>query len=295
MTPQIEVVFQPHGKRAEFPPGVTVMEAAQALGVDISSLCGGKGKCGKCKVRVLGGDGTVSEPSDKELKHLSEEEIRDGFRLACTTRLGASTVIHVPLRSRIGRQRLQTGGLEIPVKLDPLVKKYRVTMPPPHLRDSRADEDRLLASLTEQHGLPELGIDFDVYRSLPNIVREANWDATAVVWKDRIIALEAGDTSDSCFGLAVDVGTTKLAGFLIDLKRGEVVAVAARMNPQIPFGEDVMSRVSHIMNGGWDALEKLQDAVVSGVNEIIVECCGEADARPEEIYELNFGGNTVMQ
>ena len=295
MTPQIEVVFQPHGKRAEFPPGVTVMEAAQALGVDISSLCGGKGKCGKCKVRVLGGDGTVSEPSDKELKHLSEEEIRDGFRLACTTRLGASTVIHVPLRSRIGRQRLQTGGLEIPVKLDPLVKKYRVTMPPPHLRDSRADEDRLLASLTEQHGLPELGIDFDVYRSLPNIVREANWDATAVVWKDRIIALEVGDTSDSCFGLAVDVGTTKLAGFLIDLKRGEVVAVAARMNPQIPFGEDVMSRVSHIMNGGWDALEKLQDAVVSGVNEIIVECCGEADARPEEIYELNFVGNTVMQ
>ena len=295
MNPEIEVVFQPHGKRANFPPSVTVMDAAQALGVDISSLCGGKGKCGKCKVRVLGDLGTASEPTDIEMKHLSEEEIRDGFRLACTTRLGASTVIHVPLRSRIGRQRLQTGGLEVPVKLDPLVKKYRVTMPPPHLRDSRADEDRLLASLTEQHGLPELGIDLDVYRSLPNIVREAKWDATAVVWKDRIIALEPGDTSDRCYGLAVDVGTTKLAGFLIDLKRGDVVAVAARMNPQIPFGEDIMSRVSHIMNGGWDALEKLQDAVVSGVNEIIVECCGKADARPEEIYELNFVGNTVMQ
>ena len=250
MTPEIEVSFQPHGKRAKFPQDIPVMEAAQALGVNISSLCGGKGKCGKCKVRVLGYLETASEPSDKELKHLSEEEIRDGFRLACATRLRVSTVIHVPLRSRMGSQRLQTGGLEIPVKLDPLVKKYRVTMPPPHLRDSRADEDRLLASLAEQHGLPELGIDLDVYRSLPNAVREAKWDATAVVWNDRIIALESGDTSDRCYGLAVDVGTTKLAGFLVDLIKGEVVAVAARMNPQIPFGEDIMSRVTHVMMEG---------------------------------------------
>jgi len=271
------------------------MEAAQALGVDISSLCGGQGKCGKCKVRVLGGLRAVSEPTEIEMKHLSEEEVRDGFRLACTTRLGASSVIHVPLRSRIGSQRLQTAGLEVPVKLDPLVKKYRVTMPPPSLQDARADEDRLLAALSEQHGLSEPEIDIDVYRSLPNVLREAKWDVTAVVWNDRIIALEPGDTSDRCYGLAVDVGTTKLAGFLIDLKSGDVAAVAARMNPQIPFGEDVMSRVSHIMNGGWDALNKLQDAVVSGVNEIIEECCRIAEVSPEEIYELNFVGNTVMQ
>jgi len=256
------------------------MEAAQALGVDISSLCGGQGKCGKCKVRVLGDSGTASEPADLELKHLSEAEVRDGFRLACITRLGASTVIHVPLRSRIGSQRLQTEGLEVSVKLDPLVNKYRVTMPPPHLRDSRADEDRLLAALSEQHGLSEPKIDIDVYLSLPNVLRDAKWDVTAVVWNDRIIALEPGDTSDRCYGLAVDVGTTKLAGFLIDLKSGDVAAVAARMNPQIPFGEDVMSRVSHIMNGGWDALQKLQDAVVSGVNEIIEECGSIAEASP---------------
>jgi uncharacterized 2Fe-2S/4Fe-4S cluster protein (DUF4445 family) len=295
LTPEIEVAFQPHGKRAKFPPGVTAMKAAQALGVDISSLCAGQGKCGKCKVRILGDPGTVSEPTDIEMKHLSEEEIREGLRLACTTLLGSSTVIHVPLRSRIGSQRLQTAGLEIPVRLDPLIKKYRVTIPPPHLRDSRADEDRLLSSLVEQHSLTELGIDLEVYRSLPNIVREAEWDVTAVVWKDRIIALEPGDTSERCYGLAVDVGTTKLAGYLIDLKKGDVVSVAARMNPQIPFGEDVMSRVSHIMSGGWDALDKLQDAVASGVNEIIEECCDKSEAKPEEIYELNFVGNTVMQ
>jgi len=295
LVPEIEVAFQPHGKRARFPQGVTVMEAARALGVDVSSLCGWNGKCGKCKVRLLKGLAEASEPTEVELKHLTGEEVREGFRLACTTRLGASTVVHVPLRSRIGSQRLQTEGLDIQVQLDPTVKKYMVTMPPPRLEDSRADEDRLLASLAEQHGLQGLGFDLEAYRSLPQVIREGKWEATAVAWNDTIIALEPGDTSDRCFGLAVDVGTTKLAGFLVDLNSGEVVAVAARMNPQIPFGEDVMSRVSHIMMGGQDALGKLQEAVVSGVNEIIDDCCKGAGVLPEEIYEVNFVGNTVMQ
>jgi len=292
---EIEVTFQPHGKRATFPPGITVMEAAQALGVDISTLCAGKGTCGKCKIRVMGEAGTGLERTESEMKHLSEDEIQAGIRLACLTRLWESTVIYVPLRSRVGSQRLQTEGLDVPVEPNPLVRKYRVTMPKPQLHDSRADEDRLLAALTEQYGLPEPGIDFDVYRNLPVTLREANWDATAVVWGNRIIAVEPGDTSDRCYGLAVDVGTTKIAGFLLDLRSGAVVGVAARMNPQIPFGEDIMSRVTRVMMGGWDAVHELQGAVISGVNEIIEECCEKADVKPEEIYELNFVGNTVMQ
>jgi uncharacterized 2Fe-2S/4Fe-4S cluster protein (DUF4445 family) len=271
------------------------MEAAQALGVDISTLCAGKGTCGKCKIRVMGDAGDTLERTESELKHLSEDEVQAGIRLACLTRLGESTVIHVPLRSRVGSQRLQTEGLDVPVEPNPLVRKYRVTMPKPQLHDSRADEDRLLASLTEQHGLPELGIDFGVYRSLPVTIREWDWDVTAVVWKSQIIALEPGNTADRCYGLAVDVGTTKIAGFLIDLRSGAVVGVAARMNPQIPFGEDIMSRVTHVMMEGWDAVNELQGAVISGVNEIIDECCEKAKVKPEEIYELNFVGNTVMQ
>ena len=292
---KIEVTFQPHGKRANFPSGITVMEAAQALGVGISTLCAGKGTCGKCKIKVMGEAGTSPERTETELKHLSEEEIQAGMRLACLTHLKESTVIFVPLRSRMGIQRLQTEGLDVPVEPNPLVRKYRVTMPKPHLHDSRSDEDRLLNALTEQHKLPELGIDFDLYRNLPVILREANWDATAVVWKNQIIALETGDTSGRCFGLAVDVGTTKIAGFLIDLSSGAVVGVAARMNPQIPFGEDIMSRVTHVMMGGWDAVNELQRAVISGINEIIEECCEKANVKPDEIYELNFVGNTVMQ
>jgi uncharacterized 2Fe-2S/4Fe-4S cluster protein (DUF4445 family) len=271
------------------------MEAAQALGVNISTLCAGKGTCGKCKIRIMGESGESLQRTDTELKHLSEDEVQAGIRLACLTRLAESTVIYVPLRSRVGSQRLQTEGLDVPVEPNPLVHKYRVTMPKPQLHDSRADEDRLLDALTEQHALPELGIDFDVYRNLPITLREGDWNATAVVWKNQIIALEPGDTSERCYGLAVDVGTTKIAGFLINLRSGAVVAVAARMNPQIPFGEDIMSRVTHVMMEEWDAVNELQEAVISGVNEIIEECCEKAKVKPEEIYELNFVGNTVMQ
>jgi len=271
------------------------MEAAQTLGVDISTLCAGKGTCGKCKIRVMGDAGESLQRTDTELKHLSEDEVQAGMRLACLTRLEESTVIYVPLRSRVGSQRLQTEGLDVPVEPNPLVRKYSVTMPKPQLHDSRADEDRLLAALTEQHGLPELGISFDVYRNLPVTLREGDWNATAVIWKNQIIALEPGDTSERCYGLAVDVGTTKIAGFLMDLGSGEVVCVAARMNPQIPFGEDIMSRVTHVMMEGWDAVNELQGAVISGVNEIIEECCEKANVKNEEIYELNFVGNTVMQ
>jgi uncharacterized 2Fe-2S/4Fe-4S cluster protein (DUF4445 family) len=271
------------------------MEAAQALGVDVSTLCAGKGTCGKCKIRVMGNAGVNLERTESELKHLSKDEILTGIRLACLTKLKESVVIYVPLRSRIGSQRLQTEGLDIPVKLNPLVRKYHVNMPIPKLHDTRADEDRLLTALNEQHKLPLLGFDFGVYHNLPITLREAGWDTTAVVWKNQIIALESGDTSDRCYGLAVDIGTTKLAGFLINLKSGVVASVAARMNPQIPYGEDIMSRITHVMMGGWDAVYELQKAVISGINEIIEECCNNAAVKPEEIYELNFVGNTVMQ
>ncbi|GAG50754.1 unnamed protein product, partial [marine sediment metagenome] len=122
--PEIEVTFQPHGKRAKFSPGITVMKAAQNLGVDISTLCSGKGTCGKCKVRIMGDAGAGLERTESELKHLSEDEIQAGTRLACMTRLGASTVVYVPLRSRLGTQRLQTEGLDVPVEPNPLVRKY---------------------------------------------------------------------------------------------------------------------------------------------------------------------------
>lgn len=292
---KIEVVFQPYGKREQILPGNTIMEASKIIGIGLNTLCGGKGTCGKCKVKVQKGAEGLNPCTEMELKHLSEEEVNENTRLACQTILMRSSIIFVPLRSRVGIQRLQTEGLEVPVKPNPLVKKYYVRMPPPTLHDPRSDEDRLLDSLNDQYSLSDLTINFNVAKSYPIILRKAKWDVTAVVWKNEIIAVEPNDTVKRCFGFAMDIGSTKLAGFLMNLTTGEVVSVGARMNPQIPLGEDIMSRISYAMMNGWDGQKELQTAVINGVNEIIEECCEKADVKPEEIYELNFVGNTAMQ
>lgn len=294
---QVKIVFFPYGKREWFKKGITIFDAAKALGIDLSSLCGGKGTCGKCKVKIESGMKGLNPLTEQELKHITEEEMKTGYRLACQAIPTTTVSVYVPERSRIGKQRLQTAGLEVPVKqLNPFVRKYFVKLPKPTLHDSRADEDRLLDALNSEYRLlTDLELDFEVCVDLASRLRDADWAVTAVKWKNKIIDIEPANTSDRCFGFAVDVGTTKLAGFLVDLNTGKVAAVAARMNPQIPLGEEVMSRISHQMLEGQKGIEELQTAVVSGVNEMIEECCEKANVKTREIYELCFVGNTAMQ
>jgi uncharacterized 2Fe-2S/4Fe-4S cluster protein (DUF4445 family) len=293
---KFEVVFQPHGRRGTFRIGVNLLEAAKGLGIDILSLCGGRGLCGKCKVKVLKGYEYLNPLKESELRFLTREEVGEGYRLACLTSIITphEIIIYIPERSRVGRQRLQTEGFEVPVKPNPLVKKYFVELPPPTLKDPRPDDLRLLDSLREQHGVENVDVHYELLAELPIILREAKWRVTATVWRDKIIALEPGDTTSRCFGFACDIGSTKLAGFLMDLNTGRVVSVAARINPQIQYGEDIISRITHVLLKGWSGLNDLQKAVVEGINEIIDECCRKADVKPEEIYETVFVGNTAM-
>lgn len=292
---QIEIVFQPYGKRTMLPSGINLLDAAKALGIDLSSLCSGKGTCGKCKVKIQKGAEGLSPLTEKESKRLSKEELDTFHRLACQATITNSAVIYVPLTSRVGVQRLQTDGLEVPVKPNPFVKKYYLEMPVPSLHDMRSDEDRVFDALKD-FGLTNLKFDFDTAKTLPINLRKQDCKATAVVWNDKeIIALEPGNTSERCYGLAVDIGSTKLAGFLMDLRTGQVLSVAARMNPQIPLGEDVMSRITYAMMNEWKGINELQTAVISGINEITEECCKKANVGIEEIYEMNFVGNTAMQ
>jgi len=294
---QVKIVFFPYGKREWFKKGVSIFNAAKALGIDLSSLCGGKGTCGKCKVKIEEGMQGLNHVTEQELKHVTEEEREAGYRLACQAIPAATVSVYVPDRSRIGEQRLQTAGLEVPVKqLNPFVKKYFVKLLKPTLHDTRSDEDRLLDALNAEYGLStNLDLDFEICVDLASRLRDPEWTVTAVVWKNKIIDIEPANTSDRCFGFAVDIGTTKLAGFLLDLNTGKVVAVAARMNPQIPLGEEVMSRISHQMLEGQKGIKELQTAVVSGINEMIEECCEKANVDKKEIYELCFVGNTAMQ
>ncbi|MEM3585833.1 MAG: ASKHA domain-containing protein [Candidatus Jordarchaeaceae archaeon] len=294
MTSEIEVTFQPEGKRVKIKSGSSILEAAKLSGVDLTSICGGIGKCGKCKVIVeKGGEIYVNSITEREKELLSPIEISAGYRLACRTQVKDNITVRIPEESRTGRQKLQVEGIETPVKLESLVKKYFIKLPSPTLKDSRSDVDRLLGELKSQYGL-NLKISYNLLQRLPIILRNSDWNVTAVVWSDSIIFdVEPGDTTSRIFGYAVDIGTTKLAGYLLDLNTGKVVAVESLMNPQISYGEDVIARITYAARG-FKEQKELQQVVVNGVNQILRRLLDKTGVKMEEVYEMTAVGNTAM-
>ncbi len=296
------VVFFPSGLRGTFEPGTNLFEVAMKLGVDIATICGGQRECGKCKVIIEEGLELLGDMLPSEAAMLSDEEKRNKYRLLCCIEMpeDGRLVIRVPESSRLGAQRLQTEGLELPEDfvIDPAIKKYHIVLPKATLHDDRADEIRLLEEFKKQYGL-DLEIPYEVATYLPIVLREKggkkkDFDITVVVMDDKkVIAVEPGDTTDRCYGLAVDVGSTKLAGFLMDLNTGKVVGVSSRMNPQIPYGEDVLSRITFAKKG-TENLKTVQNAVISGINDMLDEMCEFTGIKHDEIYEGVFVGNTAM-
>jgi uncharacterized 2Fe-2S/4Fe-4S cluster protein (DUF4445 family) len=291
----IELIFQPSNLQLKIPSNLTILQVAQKSGINISSECGGKGTCGKCKVRIEKGRKGLSSLTKKEIHYLSDDEIDQQFRLACQTRLSTNSTIFIPEQSRIIKTKLQTKGIELNIIPSPVLKKYFLKLPNPSLNDNRSDEDRLLDSLKNQMNISDLIINYEVFKDLPIILRKENWKVTVTVWKNEIRAIELGDTSSRSFGLAVDIGTTKLAAYLVKLETGVTIASDSMINPQVFFGGDVISRISYVLNSGVDGLEELQESVVKGINELSRQCCAMADVKIDEIYEFNFVGNTVMQ
>jgi uncharacterized 2Fe-2S/4Fe-4S cluster protein (DUF4445 family) len=271
-----------------------VLEAAKLVGADLASVCGGKGDCGKCRVIVERQGENVGALSSVEKSLLSEKDLSEGYRLACCTPVLSSIIVKIPENSRTGRQRLQIEGIETPVVLEPFVEKYFLELSRPSLQDPKPDVERLLDGLQSQKGLRNLKIDFAVLQSLPSILRDSDWKVTVVLFqKETIIAVEPGDTANRIFGYALDIGTTKLAGYLLDLKSGKVVAVESSMNPQIPYGEDIITRIAYSMKGSKEQLE-LQQSVVNSVNTILRQLVERADVKNNEVYEAVAVGNTAM-
>lgn len=291
---KVEVIFQPEGKHARVKPCCSILEAAKLVGADLLSICGGLGECGKCRVIVEKGRENAGSITEMEKVHLSPTELSMGYRLACCTSVKGNLVVRVPEESRTSRQRLQVEGIEIPVKLEPLVQKYFVQLPMSTLQDSRSDVDRLLDELYAQHGLENLKVSYNLLQRLPCILRDSEWKVTVTVWRsNEIIGMESGDTTDRTFGYAVDIGTTKLAGYLIDLSTGRVMAAGSLMNPQIHYGEDVMTRITYAMRGHKEQKE-LQQVVIAGINQILVNLCERTGVNSEEVYEMTAVGNTAM-
>lgn len=288
------VVFKPEDKKAKTPIGSTVFQAAKEAGVHIRSECGGKGLCGKCRVTIKNSD-AVGEVTEAERKHLCQSEIDSGYRLACQTRILRNVKVIIPPESQVAPRQIQVLGLERKVELNPAVKKVHVLLPKPTLSDIRPDLERLLDELSLQdQNVATLEIDYEILKQLPNILRFANWDVTVTVWDDhRIVAVEPGDTATNLFGFAVDIGTSKIVGHLVDLTSGKTIAIGSIENPQIIHGEDVMTRVTFATVNDAD-LETLQELAVEGVNKVLHEACAKVSIDPCRIYNVIVVGNTAM-
>jgi uncharacterized 2Fe-2S/4Fe-4S cluster protein (DUF4445 family) len=283
---KLEVTYQPFDRTTRVPPGTTVFSAAHWIGLPIDSTCGGRGTCGKCKVRVLDADMEVTTADHRQLL---KDEIENGWRLSCQARIYEDLTCQVPQLLRV--PKAATMGLSRLVIIDPNVRKVFLELVEPDLHDQRSDVARLRDALTaEGH---DMIADIPVLRTLPKTIRDAEFKVTAVLAGEHLVAVEPGDTTEECFGVAFDVGTTTLVGTLMNLRTGMAAAVSSTLNGQAPFGADVISRISHAMNGA-ESLDELKTAVVSTINGILDELYREAGVSPERTYEAVVVGNVTM-
>lgn len=288
---KFKVTFQPSGKRGEIHEEKTILEASRELGVQIESLCGGEKICGKCKAKLL--EGELSPFTDEEAKFISEPEKLEGYRLSCSARIRGNVLIFVPEESLIQKQvvRKEIAGKRIEHK--PTLISYYIELTPPSFHDLRSDCDRLKKALSQDYPLPHLDIDYPALLKLPHVLREGNWKVTVVVWMDReILDIRPGRVKE-IYGIAIDVGTTTVAAYLCNLGNGEVVATESRMNPQVIYGEDVMSRITYTMTHP-EGLQTLHQAITNGLNQLIQTITERIKHSPDDILELTVVGNTVM-
>ena len=297
------VIFQPSGRRGYVEKGRTLKEASVALGVDIEGICSEKAICGKCKVRVEEGifekygiessRDHLSPMGPSERKFISLQQEQAGYRLACQAHVLDNIVIFVPEESRMGKQVVRKTASEIRIDLKPAVKKYYVELTPATLEDPCGDWERLETRLETAHGLAGLTIDYQVLRTLQEMVRLGEWKVTVSVWKaGEVIKVEPGEAKKG-YGLAVDIGTTTVAGYLCDLTDGSLVATASMMNPQVVYGEDVMSRISYTITHP-EGLEQMNSAILDGLNGTIEEGAALAGIMRTDIVDMTIVANTCM-
>ncbi len=283
-----QIEFEPVGRRGQCPEQQSLLDCARQIGVGLVSICGGQGKCYACKVQIL--RGTVSEVTSTERKVFSDPEINAGWRLACLTYPKSDCALHVPPESMTTLQRMQVEGMGVSVAPEPAVKTYAVKLEIPTLHDLRSDTTRIFEALSRQNVHCDQ-TDIDVLRRLSVRIRDWNWEAQVSVRDREIVALSP--PSASPLGLAVDQGTTKIAGYLVDLTTGQTLAARGIMNPQISYGEDITSRIQHAMKSAEEA-SLLQNLAMSAIDELAGELCAQVKAGKEEIVDAVIVGNTAI-
>ena len=286
-TTKISIEFRPHDKVTRVPPGMTIFNAANWIGLPIDSTCGAKGTCGKCKVRILHGNNGATA-ADRRI--FTDAELANGWRLSCRSEANSDVVCHVP--RLMGNPKAALMGFDRHVILNPNVNKVPLTLAPPSLEDQRSDFSRIRDALEPEGYAVEASLN--LLRQLPGVLRRNDWHVTAVVVGHELVSVEGGDTTDRLFGLAFDIGTTTVVGMLIDLNSGAPVAVRSALNGQAVQGADVISRISYTMLHE-DGLSELNQVILRTLNGLIAQLLNEGKVAPYEVYEVVTAGNATMQ
>ena len=303
MTESAFVVFTPSGKRGRFAHGTSILDAARSIGVDLDSVCGGRGLCGRCQVEAGSGHfakfgiesapAHLSPPGEKEARYATRRGLEAGRRLGCSAHIQGDVVIDVPPESQVHKQVVRKRAEARDYTIDPAIRLHYVEVAEPDMHNPRSDFERLTDALGEQWGLDGLSADLHVLQGLQRALRDGEWSATVAVHRSqRIVAVWPG-FHERAYGAAFDIGSTTIACHLAEISSGTVAASTGRMNPQIRFGEDLMSRVSYVMmNPGGEA--ELTEAVRGAVNALIGEVADQAGVARGDILNAAFVGNPIM-
>ena len=327
MTKKHTIILQPSGSRGQVDEGQSIRSAARDLGVEIESICAENGTCGKCIVLIEEGRfeqynidskrGNVSPVTQAEAAYFKRRpnllknkgwEVGQ-VRLSCQCKVQGDVLINVPEESRGNKQIIRKSATQREIEIKPSIRKYLVSMTPPNLERPIADWERLAKGLEtsmslirgSEENLPrwhEMKIDYACLRTLPDILREAKWQVTVSVWQDKeVIQVQPGLAEES-YGAAVDIGSTTIALYLCDLRTGEILAAESEMNPQIVYGEDVMSRIQYTIEHN-DGLEKLHKAIIATLNKLLKQAVETANvslrARSEKQSPIDEDASTLRQ
>ncbi|WP_371060327.1 ASKHA domain-containing protein [Rhodosalinus sp. 5P4] len=303
------VVFTPSGKRGRFPAGTPVLTAARQLGVDLDSVCGGRGICSKCQVTPSYGEfskhgvtvreGALSEWNAVEARYDSKRGLKPGRRLGCQAQILGDVVIDVPAESQVHRQIVRKSAAVRAIEMDPATRLHLVVVDEPDMHEPTGDLERVARALKAQWDVEEIAADPTLLAKLQPVLRKGGWQITVALHKShkeavpRILEVWPGLHEGGLYGLAIDLGSTTIAAHLTDLDTGEVKASSGIMNPQIRFGEDLMSRVSYAMMNENGAAEMTR-AVREAIDALAVEIAREAEIDPALIVETVFVCNPVM-
>lgn len=297
------LILMPSGRQGDVPHNSTLLAAAEMLGVELESICGGREACGKCLVMpeygtfprhgITSAKEHLTPPSEGESAYAQKHNINlDEGRMACATHILGDVLITVPEESQARKQVIRKEASDLTIDVAPAVALYYVELEPPVL-GGPSDWTRLQTALTEQWDLPKLAIDPVLLRTLQATLREGKWKATVTVWQGQEVVRVVPGYNDGIYGMAVDVGSTTIAGHLCDLRTGEVLTTESMMNPQVKYGEDLMSRVTYAMMEA-QGTERMHRAVIRALNDLTARACATANIDPAAITDMVLVGNTVM-